>query len=410
MDARKRIFISCVTSELGQLREELRRYLARADCDVKVQEDFYQSDVDLIEKLNEYIRSCAAVIHLVGGKAGTVAEPRPVREYLRSVTNFLEEEPELRAALGDFSGLSYTQWEAYLAVHHRVPLFVYAALAADAEAGQQLHVNRLKLVGRYPEVFASREDLLGKLIGDLRNIVALPEPGTLPRSIRGVKAFVFDYLAQFPDFLVKPTRFFQARFERGSNLGDALLFAAIMAGIGFAVSVALRTGDKRLEVAATAWATLGNVTLWLMYAIFMHPFAFIAGARRGMTRTLAAYLYTISALQPVFIVALFAIQAVVPGAVQWQELKTLGGSGAGQLIAEGNMLTDKAVTYYRAIGGIVILTYFAIGIAVGHRLAWWRCGLAVTGSLLFFVVGNFFVYLLASLTGLESLVRLIGGR
>jgi hypothetical protein len=81
---KNRVFISCVTSEFEKstsgptpfpgLRSNLRRYLTKADCEVKVQEDFRQEgQVDLVEKLDRYVRHSAAVIHLVGDLPGAVA-------------------------------------------------------------------------------------------------------------------------------------------------------------------------------------------------------------------------------------------------------------------------------------------------------------------------------------------------
>jgi hypothetical protein len=129
-----RVFISCVSGEFERpearfpgLRCQLRHYLTRADCEVKVQEDFRQTgDEDTVEKLAGYIRNCAAVLHLVGELPGAVADRKAVADFLAAVPNFLEHHPDLRAALGDCSDLTYTQWEAFLALHYCIPLFVYA--------------------------------------------------------------------------------------------------------------------------------------------------------------------------------------------------------------------------------------------------------------------------------------------
>lgn len=78
MNHNTRLFISCVSEEFGTYRQVLRRHLARADCEVKLQEEFRQTPVDTIEKLDGYIRGCAAVIHLVGEGSGAVANPQAV--------------------------------------------------------------------------------------------------------------------------------------------------------------------------------------------------------------------------------------------------------------------------------------------------------------------------------------------
>jgi hypothetical protein len=173
--AGNRVFISCVSDEFEKpgarfpgFRSALRDYLTRADCEVKVQEDFRQEGKLLtVAKLDEYIRNCAAVIHLVGARPGATASAQAVAEYLAAEPGFLKKYPDLH--LGDGSGISYTQWEAFLALHHGVNLFVYAT--EDAATGQKDHLDRLKSVGRYPSQFAGTADLLGQLIGDLRKII-----------------------------------------------------------------------------------------------------------------------------------------------------------------------------------------------------------------------------------------------
>ena len=150
-------------------------YLTAADCEVKVQEDFRQEgNLLTVAKLDDYIRRCEAVIHIIGAKPGWLAETNEVAEYLQAEPNFLANYPALRAALGDFSGISYTQWEAFLALHHGKKLFVYDT--DDAATGQKVHLDRLLSVSRFPTRFAVAADLLGRLIGDLRKIIpALPQ-------------------------------------------------------------------------------------------------------------------------------------------------------------------------------------------------------------------------------------------
>ena len=172
-----RVFISCVSDEFEKaaapfpgFRGQLRHYLTRADCEVKVQEDFCQTgDVDTVEKLDRYIRKCAAVIHLVGAATGSIADRKAVADYLAAEPRFLEKYPVLRAALGGCSDLTYTQWEAFLALHHGVPLFVYAT---DKAPAQQQHLDRLLLARKYGAPIKNDSDLLGQLIGDIHSIIA----------------------------------------------------------------------------------------------------------------------------------------------------------------------------------------------------------------------------------------------
>lgn len=183
------IFISCVSDEFEKdgapfpgLRRQLRGYLARTRSNVRVQEDFPQTAVDTVKKLADEIRPRAVVIHLVGEKPGAIANSAAVAEYLNAEPNFLANHTELRAALGDFSGISYTQWEAFIALHHNIPLLVYAT---DKASAQQTHLDRLQRCGRYAIPIKNDTDLLGQLIGDLHEI--LPVVPKLTRKIAGTQ-------------------------------------------------------------------------------------------------------------------------------------------------------------------------------------------------------------------------------
>ena len=179
----RRVFVSCVPDDFEQpgapfpgLRSRLRDCLIRADCDVKVQEDLRRTgDVDTLEQLDGYIRHCAAVIHLVGATPGTVAIQKAVADYIVAEPDFLIMHADVRATLGDCVDLTYTQWEAYIALHHGVPLFVY--VTDQGAAGQPRHLERLRLAGRYDGVTIHEPaDLLDQMIGDLHDVVpAFPQ-------------------------------------------------------------------------------------------------------------------------------------------------------------------------------------------------------------------------------------------
>lgn len=181
------IFISCVSDEFERagapfcgLRGQLRGYLARTRSNVRVQEDFPQTACDTLQKLADEIRPRAVVIHLLGESPGATVPPASVAAYLQTEPGFLADLPDLREALGDFSGLSYTQWEAFIALHHRVPLLVYAT---DNAGAQQTHLDRLRLVHRHASKIQSDTDLLGQLIGDLHELLKVVPK--LSRKITG---------------------------------------------------------------------------------------------------------------------------------------------------------------------------------------------------------------------------------
>src|SRR5437870_1585864 len=114
---RAQIFLSCVTDEFGSYRDALRRQLDRPNVSVKVQEDFIATGGGTLDKLDDYIRDCDAVIHLAGDITGGTAKPPAVAGIRARYLDLADRLPALQEALESASsGLSYTQWEAYLAV------------------------------------------------------------------------------------------------------------------------------------------------------------------------------------------------------------------------------------------------------------------------------------------------------
>ena len=161
MSDNNRIFISCVSREFQNpedpnapfagLREHLAHTLIGLDCEVKWQEVFHQpgDDTDTVRKVGDSIRTCAAMIHLIGAQPGAPAKPEAVADFLRAEPEFLGKDPKLRAALGDFGDLTYTQWEVFQALHYGLRhIFLYAT--RDGAKAQHEHLDRLRLARRYP--------------------------------------------------------------------------------------------------------------------------------------------------------------------------------------------------------------------------------------------------------------------
>ena len=145
------IFISCVSKEFhgdtlpgapqwpGSYRTQLALFLEKCGQKVVYQETFAQGEGDLLAKLESYIaKECKAVIHLIGHEAGwspdddlpegLVLPSDAVHALLnRHGDTFLAGRPSLRERLVErgFRGLSATQWEAYLAIHHNKPLLAF---------------------------------------------------------------------------------------------------------------------------------------------------------------------------------------------------------------------------------------------------------------------------------------------
>jgi small GTP-binding protein len=187
--ARVQLFLSTVSAEFLSYRERLRHVLTRPDVEVKVQEDFIVTGEESLEMLDAFIQGCDGVIHLVGDMTGAMAKPQTVAAIAARYPDLVTRFP-----LGEFlqAGgpcLSYTQWEAWLALLHNKPLFLAIPSEGAARdvtfrryAGektlQQAHLRRLKEVARYPgTAFSSEEDLAAEVLRSfvLDLLVRVPE-------------------------------------------------------------------------------------------------------------------------------------------------------------------------------------------------------------------------------------------
>ena len=156
-----KIFLSTVSDEFRAYRDQLRTDLTRHNVEVKVQEDFVDLGGDTLDKLDVYIAHCDAVVHLVGDMTGSAPLRRDVEALLVKYPNLPADLRPLAEALGDGTEISYTQWEAWLALYHRRLLFIAKAAEwsgrgpkyapTDASrAAQTAHLARLETLKRYP--------------------------------------------------------------------------------------------------------------------------------------------------------------------------------------------------------------------------------------------------------------------
>src|SRR5262245_1225197 len=166
-----RIFLSTVSDEFRAYRDALSSRLTRHNVEVKVQEDFKDLGGGTLDMLDVYIAHCDAVVQLVGDMTGSAPPDLASKAFRRKYPDLADKVPPLGEALQSGIGLSYTQWEAWLALYHGKRLFI--AKAADgaergpsyaptegSRAAQAGHLAGLRKAGRYPgHTFASPADL-----------------------------------------------------------------------------------------------------------------------------------------------------------------------------------------------------------------------------------------------------------
>src|SRR4051812_27569341 len=116
MSVSVRIFLSAVSDEFRACRDQLRSDLTRHNVEVKVQEDFKDSGTGTLDNLDRYIASCDAVVYLVGNMTGADADSASVRAIRAKNPDLANDLPPLGKALDEGTAISYTQWEAWLAL------------------------------------------------------------------------------------------------------------------------------------------------------------------------------------------------------------------------------------------------------------------------------------------------------
>ena len=183
------IYLSCASDEFGDLRLILGRYLERAGASAVVQDSFAQTDSDTLGRISDLISHCRAVIHFVGeypGSSPSICGIKSLASHLeQSGRPIVKHLPELEGSLsgaGVIETLTYTQWEAILALHHDVPLFIYAT--PEGAERQKDHLARLRLgdVLHYATVTTSKISLTGTVMADLKYFLR-KSPTRIPQNL-----------------------------------------------------------------------------------------------------------------------------------------------------------------------------------------------------------------------------------
>ena len=158
-----KVFLSTVSAEFCSYRDALRHSLDRPNVTVKVQEDFIATGTETLDMLDQYIRQCDVVIHLVGDMTGAMAQAPSVAAIRTDHPDFADKLPVAAFLEAGGPPLPYTQWEAWLALHHGKRLIIAVpepdaprdpgcAPTPEQIAAQQAHLARLASVERHPGI------------------------------------------------------------------------------------------------------------------------------------------------------------------------------------------------------------------------------------------------------------------
>jgi predicted ATPase/tetratricopeptide (TPR) repeat protein len=198
-EASRSLLLSMVSDEFRSYRQLLAADLNRPNLEIKTQEDFLVTGGTTLEKLDRYIRHCDAVVHLIGRATGAYPQSDEVAALLARYPDLPVRLPALAPELAaPHPRLSYTQWEAYLAVYHQRELFIYLATAdaprddtyrpdAGEEALQDRHHERVCALGRDRGRFGNQERLSSAVLRDLVEI--LPRLSEDPAAASNVPRF-----------------------------------------------------------------------------------------------------------------------------------------------------------------------------------------------------------------------------
>jgi hypothetical protein len=140
------IFLSTVSDEFRLYRDQLRNELKRPNVAVEVQESIKDFGHGTLRNLDIYIESCDAVIHLVGDMTGSCPAECEVVALRKTYPDLTERLPPLAMAIKNGENVTYTQWEAWLALYHNKALLIAKADEDVTERGP-----------RYSKSDASRE-------------------------------------------------------------------------------------------------------------------------------------------------------------------------------------------------------------------------------------------------------------
>ena len=247
-----KLFLSCVSDEFGVCRDALRRALTRPNVEVKIQEDFKSLGGDTLRMLEEYIEHCQAVVHFVGEMTGSAPKAHSVRELLKRHPDLKTRLPPIGEALDAGKPISYTQWEAWLALVHGKDLEVVTAAprvrrsrkfkATEASrAAQGRHVAGLRSIGIHPNPpFTSKDNLVAQIINTsvIKALVkAAAAPARQPRNL--------PFASLGPLFMGRDKALGELRAKLAAGKGAAVVGRALhgLGGVGktrLAIEYALR--------------------------------------------------------------------------------------------------------------------------------------------------------------------------
>jgi len=165
-----KIFLSMVTSEFGQLRNELVIIL-RPVFDVRSQEYEAQSPLDMLSALeqrvcNPSLGNCALMIHVVGSELGFKPAQCEWQHYCSC--NSDSKRLFTTNVLVNLQSLTYTQFESHIAIAFGIDQFIYRREPNTPGSEQERHLRFLhRSLGREATPYQTKEELKNIILRDI---------------------------------------------------------------------------------------------------------------------------------------------------------------------------------------------------------------------------------------------------
>ena len=176
----KTIFLSRCTDEFKELSEKIHSHYKFSEKFQLIDQlgiDDNNAGLDIqnhtLEELQERILNSYVVIHLVGSEQGKSVGYNRIQEFLKGTGSWLHKKKSdmcraLETSRDDWDQLTFTQWEAYIALHFKKPLLCYDLREEDVEgSSQQKHLARLYHAGQQYATKCTKEELLPRIISRL---------------------------------------------------------------------------------------------------------------------------------------------------------------------------------------------------------------------------------------------------
>ena len=256
---KKALFLSTVTSEFGSLRSDLANHFSRLNCgiDVQHQDGFFHSCVGTLQMLENHVKECSTVVHVIGANPGWAPPVEQVTQFLADNPGFEKRFPEI-ATDANLGKVSATQWEAWLGAFFGKKLHSYSFPdRLVAESSQKIHADRLAAAHLHPKPVNNERALLLEILGSLH------DDGWLTKEQAGRKIAPSRILKHAPKQLFGRDKWLDALDAAWANPKLHVYTLVAWGGVGKTSLIAHWVSQR---LAAKGWLDVERYFDWSFYS------------------------------------------------------------------------------------------------------------------------------------------------